>query len=142
MRSVAEVAAEHADAIVALPRDGVAVLNADDAHARRVARRGALRAGATVVDVRADARDADVTRATSTLRADGIDARAVDAGRATPTLALARAGRARWRATRSRRRRRRSPPARRSPRSCAGSRRSVRSRDGSRRRARGQRRAS
>jgi UDP-N-acetylmuramoyl-tripeptide--D-alanyl-D-alanine ligase len=32
MRSVAEVAAEHADAIVALPADGVAVINADDPH--------------------------------------------------------------------------------------------------------------
>ena len=33
MASVAEVAAEHADAIAALPRGGVAVINADDAHA-------------------------------------------------------------------------------------------------------------
>lgn len=33
MTSVAEVAAEHADAIVALPRDGIAIINADDAHA-------------------------------------------------------------------------------------------------------------
>ena len=40
MASVAEVAAEHADAVVALPHGGVAVLNADDASCRRVARRG------------------------------------------------------------------------------------------------------
>ena len=33
MASVAEVAAEHADAIAALPRGGMAVVNADDAHA-------------------------------------------------------------------------------------------------------------
>jgi UDP-N-acetylmuramoyl-tripeptide--D-alanyl-D-alanine ligase len=33
MASVAEVAAEHADALAALPRDGVAVINADDANA-------------------------------------------------------------------------------------------------------------
>jgi UDP-N-acetylmuramoyl-tripeptide--D-alanyl-D-alanine ligase len=47
MRSVAEVAQEHADAIAALPRGGVAVINADDPHAEvwRTAARGA---GATV----------------------------------------------------------------------------------------------
>jgi UDP-N-acetylmuramoyl-tripeptide--D-alanyl-D-alanine ligase len=35
MRSVEEVAAEHGDLLAALPRDGVAVINADDAHAAR-----------------------------------------------------------------------------------------------------------
>ena len=61
MRSVADVAAEHADAILALPRYGVAVINGDDAHAD-VWRDAALRAGARIVafgtrgdaDVRAD----------------------------------------------------------------------------------------
>ncbi len=33
MRSVADVAAEHASLIMALPADGIAVINADDAHA-------------------------------------------------------------------------------------------------------------
>lgn len=33
MRSVADVAAEHASLVLALPQDGVAVINADDAHA-------------------------------------------------------------------------------------------------------------
>jgi UDP-N-acetylmuramoyl-tripeptide--D-alanyl-D-alanine ligase len=35
MRTVTEVAAEHADAIRALPRGGIAVINADDPHALR-----------------------------------------------------------------------------------------------------------
>ena len=39
MASVDEVAAEHADAVRALRPGGVAVLNADDAHRRDVARR-------------------------------------------------------------------------------------------------------
>ena len=48
MKNVAEVAAEHADAILALPADGVAVINADDPHAG-VWREAAARAGARVV---------------------------------------------------------------------------------------------
>ncbi len=48
MASVAEVAAEHADAIAALAPEGVAVVNADDAHAG-VWRAAAERAGASVV---------------------------------------------------------------------------------------------
>ena len=68
MRSVAEVAAEHADAILALPRYGVAVINGDDAHADAW-RDAALRAGAKVVAFGTRA-DADV-RAEVTLRADG-----------------------------------------------------------------------
>ena len=48
MKSVAEVAAEHADAILALPAGGVAVINADDPHAG-VWREAAARAGARVV---------------------------------------------------------------------------------------------
>ena len=47
MAGVAEVAAEHADAVAALPRGGVAVLNADDAGCA-VWREAAARAGATV----------------------------------------------------------------------------------------------
>jgi UDP-N-acetylmuramoyl-tripeptide--D-alanyl-D-alanine ligase len=49
MRTVSEVAAEHADAIRALPRGGVAVINADDAHAMRW-REAAREAGAHVVE--------------------------------------------------------------------------------------------
>jgi UDP-N-acetylmuramoyl-tripeptide--D-alanyl-D-alanine ligase len=67
MRSVAEVAAEHADAILALPRYGVAVINADDAYVD-VWRDAALRAGAKVVAF-GMRRDADV-RADVTLHAD------------------------------------------------------------------------
>ena len=48
MSNVAEVAAEHADAILALPAGGVAVINADDPHAG-VWREAAARAGARVV---------------------------------------------------------------------------------------------
>jgi UDP-N-acetylmuramoyl-tripeptide--D-alanyl-D-alanine ligase len=70
MASVAEVAAEHADAIAALPRDGVAVINADDAHAG-VWRAAAAAAGARVTTFAADA-EADV-RVTATLRVDGSD---------------------------------------------------------------------
>lgn len=67
MRGVAEVAAEHADAILALPRYGVAVINGDDAHADAW-RDAALRAGAKVVSFGAR-RDADV-RADVTLHVD------------------------------------------------------------------------
>jgi len=59
MRSVAEVAQEHADAIAALPRGGVAVVNADDAHAE-VWRTAARSAGATVTTFGTE-RAADVT---------------------------------------------------------------------------------
>jgi UDP-N-acetylmuramoyl-tripeptide--D-alanyl-D-alanine ligase len=48
MKSVDEVAAEHADAVLALRRDGVAVVNVDDPRAS-VWREAALRAGARVV---------------------------------------------------------------------------------------------
>ena len=48
MKSVAEVAAEHADAVLALPPGGVAVVNADDPHVG-VWREAAARAGARVV---------------------------------------------------------------------------------------------
>ncbi|HVF65806.1 MAG TPA: UDP-N-acetylmuramoyl-tripeptide--D-alanyl-D-alanine ligase [Casimicrobiaceae bacterium] len=48
MSSVADVAAEHADAILALPRYGVAVINADDAYAD-VWQTAALKAGAKIV---------------------------------------------------------------------------------------------
>lgn len=67
MRSVADVAAEHAHAILALPRYGVAVINGDDAHAD-VWRNAALRAGAKVVAF-GTRRDADV-RADVTLHVD------------------------------------------------------------------------
>jgi len=70
MASVAEVAAEHADAVAALPRDGVAVLNADDAHVATW-RATAAAAGARAVTF-GTAADADV-RVEATLRADGSD---------------------------------------------------------------------
>jgi UDP-N-acetylmuramoyl-tripeptide--D-alanyl-D-alanine ligase len=68
MRSVAEVADEHADAILALPLGGVAVINADDAHAG-VWREAAQRARAQVVGFGMTPA-ADV-RAGAELRADG-----------------------------------------------------------------------
>ena len=48
MRSVEQVADEHADAIAALPRDGTAVINADDPHAD-LWRRAAAAPGARIV---------------------------------------------------------------------------------------------
>jgi UDP-N-acetylmuramoyl-tripeptide--D-alanyl-D-alanine ligase len=67
MRGVADVAAEHADALLALPRYGVAVINADDTYVD-VWRDAALRAGAKVVAF-GTRRDADV-RADVTLHVD------------------------------------------------------------------------
>jgi len=49
MRSVADVAAEHADVIAALPAGGVAVINADDEYAD-VWRAAALAAGASMLE--------------------------------------------------------------------------------------------
>jgi UDP-N-acetylmuramoyl-tripeptide--D-alanyl-D-alanine ligase len=68
MKSVAEVAAEHADAILALPAGGVAVINADDPHAG-VWREAAARVAARVVGFGV-ARGAEV-RAEVELRASG-----------------------------------------------------------------------
>jgi UDP-N-acetylmuramoyl-tripeptide--D-alanyl-D-alanine ligase len=70
MASVADVAAEHADAIAALPSGGVAVINADDEYAE-VWRRAARDAGAATSEFGL-ARRADVT-ARYTLRAGGSD---------------------------------------------------------------------
>ncbi len=70
MASVAEVAAEHADAVAALPAGGVAVLNADDPSCG-VWREAAVRAGAQVRTFALRA-TADVT-ARATLGADGTD---------------------------------------------------------------------
>jgi UDP-N-acetylmuramoyl-tripeptide--D-alanyl-D-alanine ligase len=67
MRSVEEVADEHADAVAALPRDGTAVINADDPHAE-VWRRAAAASGARTVTFGLTGR-ADV-RAGCTLHAD------------------------------------------------------------------------
>ena len=86
MASVAEVAAEHADAIAALPRGGLAVVNGDDAHAS-VWRAAAAAAGARVVAF-GFAAGADV-RADCTLRADGSDVVvATPAGAVRTTLAV------------------------------------------------------
>ena len=63
MRSVAEVAAEHADAIAALPAGGVAVINADDEYAD-VFTSAARKAKATIIDFGL-ARRAGVTAAAS-----------------------------------------------------------------------------
>ena len=97
MRSVAEVATEHADAILALPRYGVAVINGDDTHAD-VWRDAALRAGAKIVafgtrsdaDVRADItlHDDSSTLALST-PAGATQLRLVVPGRAMAQNALA-----------------------------------------------------
>ena len=59
MRSVAEVAAEHADVIAALPPGGVAVINADDAHC--AAWKAAAAAARARVVTFGLAADADVT---------------------------------------------------------------------------------
>ena len=94
MASVAEVAAEHADAVLALPPDGVAVLNADDP-SLAVWRDAASRAGARVVTFGLGA-GADVC-ARVTPRADGSDARrsprrhgSFDATLAVPGVHMAR----------------------------------------------------
>jgi UDP-N-acetylmuramoyl-tripeptide--D-alanyl-D-alanine ligase len=68
MRSVAEVAAEHADAIAALAPGGTAVINADDAHAR-LWRDAAADVDALIVGFGVH-RDADV-RASIALDANG-----------------------------------------------------------------------
>jgi UDP-N-acetylmuramoyl-tripeptide--D-alanyl-D-alanine ligase len=86
MRSVAEVADEHADAVRALRPGGVAVINADDAHAR-VWRDAAAHAGARVIGF-GTGRDADV-RADVALRAGGSTLAIVaPEGAATVTLAV------------------------------------------------------
>jgi len=70
MQSVGEVAAEHADVLLALREGGTAVINADDAH-ERVWRGVAERVGARIVTFGHDPR-ADV-RAQASLDADGSD---------------------------------------------------------------------
>jgi len=68
MANVAEVAAEHADAVAALPRDGTAIINADDAFAA-VWAKAARAAGARMLTFGIDG-PADV-RGRCTLREDG-----------------------------------------------------------------------
>ena len=68
MRSVAEVAAEHADVIAALGPGGTAVINADDAHAGTW-KRAAAAAGAREISFALDA-GADVTAAYALHAAD------------------------------------------------------------------------
>jgi len=70
MTSVAEVASEHADAVAALPRGGIAVINADDAHAG-VWRAAAHTTGARVITFGFD--PAAEVRAQVAPRADGSD---------------------------------------------------------------------
>jgi UDP-N-acetylmuramoyl-tripeptide--D-alanyl-D-alanine ligase len=86
MASVAEVAAEHADAIAALPRGGLAIVNADDANAP-VWCSAAAAVGARVVTF-GFAAGADV-RAECVARPDGSDvAIATPAGPVRTTLAV------------------------------------------------------
>ena len=86
MRTVADVAREHADAIAALPSSGVAVINGDDEHAD-VWRDAARSAGAAVSDF-ALVRRGDVT-GRYTPRADGGDLELMThKGNATVALAV------------------------------------------------------
>jgi len=86
MRTVADVAAEHADVIHALPEDGIAILNADDDHAD--AWRGAARARRATTCEFGIVREADVG-ARYTLRTDGSDLRLITpTGDADATLAV------------------------------------------------------
>ena len=77
MRSVADVAAEHAAIVRALPADGVAVLNADDAACGRLARRGARARRACASSISRSTADAAV-RLRGAAPGDGAD-RARDA---------------------------------------------------------------
>jgi len=70
MQSVADVAHEHADAILALPPAGVAVVNADDGHAQ-VWRDAARAAGVRIVDFALAERAAVTARYAP--RTDGAD---------------------------------------------------------------------
>ena len=105
MRSVAEVAAEHAALVRALPADGVAVLNADDAHAGvwRDAARGHARASSTSASTMRRRCAGAIAPARWRQRCSTSRRR-----RARPTVALAVAGPAQRCAMRSPRRRRRS----------------------------------
>jgi len=86
MRTVAEVAAEHADLVRALPEGGVAVLNADDEYVD-VWRDAARAANAAICEFGV-ARRADVTARLS-LRGDGSDLQLrTPAGDAAVTLAV------------------------------------------------------
>ncbi len=86
MAGVAEVAAEHADAIAALPAGGCAVVNADDAHAG-LWRTTAARAGARVTTFGLDG-EADVT-ARCTFSGGGVVLElATPAGRADARIAV------------------------------------------------------
>jgi len=89
MRTVADVAAEHADVIAALPPGGVAVINADDEYAD-VWRAAARAAGASTLEF-ALAHRADVT-GRYTPRADGSEL-ALFTPQGDATVALAVPGR-------------------------------------------------
>ncbi len=128
MRSVADVAAEHAAIVRALPAGGTVVLNADDAHAdvwRAAARE---REGVRVLDFALDA-DAAVRLRRAATPADPTIAFATPAGDATVAPCGTRDGTTCR--MRSRPSRRRWPSAFRSRRSCAGSRTFVPSPGGS-----------
>ncbi len=89
MKSIAEVAAEHADLIRALTADGIAVVNADDAYVD-VWRDAAHRKGATIVEFALDHPAAVRGRFTATPAGATLDI-ATPAGDAT--LRLATSGR-------------------------------------------------
>ena len=113
MRSVADVAAEHAAIVRALPRGGIAVLNADDPHATSGAPRRAARRRARASTSRSTHR-ADDPRARRAARRRQRRSRCRTPARRCDVRAR-RAGPAQWRAMRSPRRRRRSRSAFRSP---------------------------
>ena len=138
MASVDEVAAEHADAILALRPRGTAVINADDAHADDVARGGAQRRRARW-STSASTTGADVS-ARCTLRAGRQRHRAAHLRRQRAgRTARARAAHGQQRAGGDRRAR--SRRGCRWTRSCAASRRSGRWPGGCRRCTRSSRRA-
>jgi UDP-N-acetylmuramoyl-tripeptide--D-alanyl-D-alanine ligase len=89
MQSVEDVAREHADAIAALPPSGVAVVNADDPHAR-VWREAARAQGVRIVDFALEARAAVTARVAP--RSDGADL-AVSTPQGEIAVALAVPGR-------------------------------------------------
>jgi UDP-N-acetylmuramoyl-tripeptide--D-alanyl-D-alanine ligase len=86
MRSVAEVAAEHADAVAALPQGGIAVINADDEYVDVFAA-AARKAQATIVEFGV-MRRASVTAQATLSAASSRLALKTPAGDATVTLAV------------------------------------------------------
>ncbi len=129
MRTVGEVAAEHAELIRALPPGGIAVINADDPHVEvwRDAARG--RPGVSVIEFALEQKAA--VRGRWTAGAPGSPL-VLSTPAGDVTVDARRAGTAQRCECARRRDRRRSRSASRWPPWRAGSRRSARCRDGSR----------